>query len=484
MNKAIKNTWIIIVCMFSMLFFSVSLIQVVLAPKLYKNQWNYRSLYKEFDNYRGSILVNGTPIAYSVPVENEKNIFKFQRKYIQPEIYAGLTGFYSFYFGSSGLESVINDELTGKSNIFLKDKLKRFLNGNYKNGYSVELTIDPKIQKLTYDILGNYTGSIVVLNPKTGNIIAMVSKPSYNTNLMAVHNPNEAKANFFQLKKESLKPLYTNSAIGNLYAPGSVFKLIDTAAALNSGKYKSNSLLPNPLSLKLPGSTSSLPNYVHGGCNFKNKVDFSFALEQSCNTPFASIAIKLGQKSIAEQAKKFGFGENSLSIPLPVIPSVFPENLDQAQLALSSIGQYDVKATPLQIAMISSAIANRGIQMKPNLIKSIYSPEYKKIFEKKPEKLRTSISPEIAKYITEWMTMTVSKGIAKDAQIKGISVAGKTGTAEINVDNNAWFTGFAPAEDPEVAISIVVNGVDMSTGNKLTTPNAKKIFEAVLYNEV
>jgi peptidoglycan glycosyltransferase len=206
-------------------------------------------------------------------------------------------------------------------------------------------------------------------------------------------------------------------------------------------------------------------------------------LEQSCNTPFASIALDLGQNAIADQASKFGFGQDfGDQLKLQSAVSVFPKNLDQAALAQSAVGQRDVRATPLQIAMMTAAIANKGVQMKPNLIKTVRAPDLRVISEPKAEALRTSTTPDIASQITQWMTDVVSKGIASGAAVPGVQVAGKTGTAQLGDSglNNSWFTGFAPANDPQVAVTIVMEGVDVSTGAKLTSPNAKKIFEAVL----
>jgi peptidoglycan glycosyltransferase len=160
----------------------------------------------------------------------------------------------------------------------------------------------------------------------------------------------------------------------------------------------------------------------------------------------------------------------------------FPDDLDGPGLAQSAIGQRDVRATPLQVALMTNAIANGGVQMKPNLIKTLRSPDLRVIDEPKPEVLRTSTTPEISRQISEWMTSVVSNGIARGAAVPGVQVAGKTGTAELGTDglNNSWFTGFAPANDPQVAVTIVMQDVDITTGAQLTSPNAKKIFEAVL----
>jgi peptidoglycan glycosyltransferase len=206
-------------------------------------------------------------------------------------------------------------------------------------------------------------------------------------------------------------------------------------------------------------------------------------LQQSCNTPFASIALDLGRDAIAQQAEKFGFGQDlGDQLKLNYAPgNGFPDGLDGPGLAQSAIGQKDVRATPLQIALMTAAIANGGVQMSPNLIKTVRSPDLRIVDEPQPKVLRTSTTPEIAQQITQWMTSAVTDGIARNAGVPGVQVAGKTGTAELgNGLNNSWFTGFAPANNPQVGVTIVMEGVDITTGAQLTSPNAKKIFEAVL----
>jgi peptidoglycan glycosyltransferase len=469
--------------MFALIFGAISFVQVIGADELKANPWNRRALIQNYCNDRGAIIVAGTPIAQSVP---GSDACKFQRTYTQPELYAGITGFFSKEFGVSGLEKTMDEQLTGSSDQLFLDRIGQLFLGNQPKGASVELTLDPEIQKLAYDLIPDgQRGSIVVTNPKTGDIIAMVSKPSYDPNLVATQDEAAAKANINELNKVPGINLNQNVSgpTGAELAPGSVFKLVDTAAALNSGKYNKDSVLPNPAELSFPGIDYRLPNYAGGNCYTQNTASFAFALQQSCNTPFASIAQDLGRDAIANQAQKFGFGEElGDQLKLDYASPGFPDDLDGPGLAQSAIGQRDVRATPLQVALMTNAIANGGVQMKPNLIKTLRSPDLRIIDEPKPEVLRTSTTPEISRQITEWMTSVVSDGIARGAAVPGVQVAGKTGTAELGTDglNNSWFTGFAPANDPQVAVTIVMQDVDITTGAQLTSPNAKKIFEAVL----
>jgi peptidoglycan glycosyltransferase len=481
-NQAIRHSWIAAIAMFALIFGAISYVQVVGADELKANPWNRRAILQNYCNDRGAILVGGSAIAESVP-GNES--CKFQRKYNQPELYAGLTGYFSRSYGVTGLEQAMDGQLAGSSDQLFLDRIGQLFLGNQPKGASVELTIDPTIQKLAYDLIPDgQRGSIVVTDPKTGNILAMASKPSYDPNLIATQDIAKEQAAYNEAIKVpgvNLNPSVSGPT-GALLAPGSVFKLVDTAAALNSGKYNADSVLPNPAQMSFPGIQYQLPNYAGGNCYTRNTASFAFALQQSCNTPFASIARDLGENAIAEQASKFGFGQElGDQLKLDYQKSVFPSDLDAAGLAQSAIGQRDVRATPLQIALMTSAIANSGVQMAPNLIKAVRSPDLRVIDEPKPVALRTSTTPEIAGQITDWMTSVVSEGIASGAGVPGVQVAGKTGTAELgNGLNNSWFTGFAPANDPQVSVTVVMQGVDITTGAQLTSPNAKKIFEAVL----
>ncbi|MCO4264698.1 penicillin-binding protein 2 [Pseudarthrobacter sp. MDT3-26] len=484
MNQAIRNSWVAAIAMFALIFGAISFVQVVGADDLKGNPLNQRAILQNYCNDRGAIIVGGEPVAESV--EGTSEVCQFQRTYAQPPLYAGITGYFSKNYGATGLEVAMNAQLAGSSDQQFFDRIGQLFLGNQPKGASAELTIDPAIQKLAYDLIPDgQRGSIVVTNPKTGAILAIVSKPSYDPNLIATQDPNAETTNINELVKVPGINLNQNVSgpTGELLAPGSVFKLVDTAAALASGKYNKDSVLPNPAEMPFPGIQYKLPNYAGGNCYTQDKASFAFALQQSCNTPFASIALDLGRDAIAEQAAKFGFGED-LGDQLKLAyarGSGFPDDMDGPGLAQSAIGQKDVRATPLQIALMTSAIANNGVQMSPSLVKTVRSPDLRVIDEPQPEALRTSTTPEIARQITEWMTSAVSQGIARGAAVPGVQVAGKTGTAELgNGLNNSWFTGFAPANNPEVSVTIVMEGVDITTGAQLTSPNAKKIFEAVL----
>lgn len=478
MNKAIRRMWLMVAGIVMVLLLTLTYVQFFAADALQANPWNNRTLYEQFGQDRGSILVDGQEIAKSVPSSDD---FEHQRVYTDSPMYSNLTGYFSLVYGATGLESAMGDELSGASDDQFYDRVVSLFSGDQPKGASVELTLDSKLQKVAYNALEGHNGSIVAVDPKTGEIKAMVSRKSYDANAMSSHNTDEVVAAADQLNADPAQPLVNRAIGGDLYAPGSTFKLIDTVAALESGKYTTDTTIPNPSELPLPDTTVTLPNYRQGGCAARSQVNLQFALEQSCNTPFAQIAMELGQDEIRKTAENFGYGQE-LSIPLEVTPSVFPEEMNQAQLALSSIGQYDVRTTPLQVAMTSAAIANDGVMMKPSLVKNVRSSDLSVIDEFKAEQLRRSTDAETAQTVTELMTSVVDNGIASGAAVPGVKVAGKTGTAETGEDglNDSWFTGFAPADDPQLAVAVVVEDVDVTTGSTVTSPSARQLFEAVL----
>jgi len=477
-NKAIRRMWLMVAGIVMVLLLTLTYVQFFAADALQANPWNNRTLYEQFGQDRGSILVDGQEIAKSVPSSDD---FEHQRVYTDSPMYSNLTGYFSLVYGATGLESAMGDELSGASDDQFYDRVVSLFSGDQPKGASVELTLDSELQKVAYNALEGHNGSIVAVDPKTGEIKAMVSRKSYDANAMSSHNTDEVVAAADQLNADPAQPLVNRAIGGDLYAPGSTFKLIDTVAALESGKYTTDTTIPNPSELPLPDTTVTLPNYRQGGCAARSQVNLQFALEQSCNTPFAQIAMELGQDEIRKTAENFGYGQE-LSIPLEVTPSVFPEEMNQAQLALSSIGQYDVRTTPLQVAMTSAAIANDGVMMKPSLVKNVRSSDLSVIDEFKAEQLRRSTDAETAQTVTELMTSVVDNGIASGAAVPGVKVAGKTGTAETGEDglNDSWFTGFAPADDPQLAVAVVVEDVDVTTGSTVTSPSARQLFEAVL----
>tara|TARA_R110002124_G_scaffold99821_1_gene246047 strand:+ start:4434 stop:5888 length:1455 start_codon:yes stop_codon:yes gene_type:complete len=481
-NRELKRVSTVVLLMFVSLFISSSVIQVVTADQLQADGRNVRTLYASYSAERGPILVNGEPIAYSEPVDDE---FKFLRVYPKAELYAPVTGYLTLNQGNTGLESSLNDYLSGSSNDQFFDQVNSILTGQNPTGAAVELTLDPAVQQAAWDALGDLKGAVVAINPKTGEILAMVSKPSYDPNELAVHNTSDVIDAYDRLLNDPDEPFFNRTLAGPLDPPGSTFKLVVAAAALESGNFTPDSTFPNPAELQLPESTFRISNADSGTCGPGSTATIATAIRLSCNIPFAQLGDALGSNAIREQANKFGFNE-SVSVPLNSTESVYPRALDRPQTMLSAFGQSSVRASPLQMAMVSMAIANSGTIMQPNLVESIVSSDLTTIESFEPTLFNQAISPQTAAALTQMMVDGVNNGAANTAAIDGVQVAGKTGTAENGEGEpyTLWFTGFAPANDPEVVVAVVVQdggGLGQSgTSSGLSAPIGRQVLEAVL----
>ncbi len=481
MRKQLRRVSATIFTMFLSLLVSATVIQVMSSDTLNNDSRNVRPVYDTYKIKRGAILVNGQPVAQSLP---SKDGYSYQRKYAG-KLYSAVTGFYSLYQGATGIESASNDYLTGKNSSQFFEQINALFSGNPVTGGSVELTIDPKVQKVAYDALGGLTGAVVAIDPSTGNILAMVSTPGFDANKLAVHDGKLSGANYQKLLNAKGDPLIDKAISGSLYAPGSVFKLVVSAAAIENGDYTPQTKIPNPSRFTLPGTSTQIQNSGEGKCGGGYTVSLADALKLSCNIPFAQVGIKLGQNKIADMAAAFGFGK-SIRLPLVATPSVYPTNLDAAQTALTAFGQYDVRVTPLQIAMVAAAIANGGTLMQPNLIRQVLSSNLAQLAKTTPSIFSNPISKSTATKLTEMMVAAVNSGVSGNGKIPGVEVAGKTGTAQngTNAPYTLWFTGFAPAKNPKVAVAVVIaDGGGMGQngrGNTLAAPIARKVMEAVL----
>lgn len=483
MNQAIKRVWIALTILFVICLGGLSYIQVFNSQTLADNPLNKRQLFREFDLPRGAILVDGKPIAESVVTDDGQ--FTYQRKYNNPEVYAHLTGYYSLANGTTQLESELNDWLTGTSTDLVFDRLTAMFTGQTAEGASVELTINGALQQKAYDMIPDgMQGTIVVTNVHTGQILVMASKPSYDTNDLAVHSTSKASANMKKLSEiKGLSP-YTNPAINTPIWPGSTFKILNAVAALESGKYKPDTVLDNPSSLDLPG-VRPLTNFEQGICDRQPKASLEFIFAQSCNTPFGAMSQDLGESAFVDVAERFGFGQQ-LSIPLAVQPSQFPQGISKGALARAVIGQDETKATPLQMNMVAMGIANDGVIMKPNLIKKVIASDLRIIEEPKPEKFSTATTKEVANQVADLMKGPIQSGTAMNAAVSGADLRAKTGTAQTGREDangnplmNSWITGFAPGNDPEYAITIALENVQYNTGHTTAGSLMKKMTHPV-----
>lgn len=482
MNKELRGVSIVVLLMFIALFSSSTIIQVFQQDNLKADGRNARTLYASFSAERGPILVDGEPIAASVPVDDE---YKYQRQYANGPLYSAVTGYFTLNQGNTGIEGSLNDYLSGTANEQFLDQLNAIITGQNPKGAAVELTIDPVVQQAAWDALGDQKGAVVAIDPKTGGILAMVSKPTFDPTLLATHDGTAFRQAYDALIDDPDDPLINRAIAGDLNPPGSTFKLVVTAAALESG-LSPDTEFPNPPTLTLPQSTAVITNAEGGTCGGGENASIATALRLSCNIPFAQLGLQLGYSTVSKQARLFGFEDDDLRVPMRVEPSVYPPTESDAEQMLSSFGQASDRVTPLQMAMVSAAIANGGQLMKPTLVESILAPDLTVLQGFEPEVYSTPVSAATASTMTGMMVNGVANGAASNARINGIDVAGKTGTAE-NGDGEPytlWFTGFAPANDPRVAIAVVVeNGGGLGQsgfGNRVAAPIARSVMEAVL----
>jgi peptidoglycan glycosyltransferase len=312
-----------------------------------------------------------------------------------------------------------------------------------------------------------------------------VSKPSFDPNALAVHDTSSVISTYNTLISDPTGPLFNRTLAGALDPPGSTFKLVVASAALESGKYTADSSFPNVARLTLPETNSVVSNATGGTCGDGDTVTIATALRLSCNIPFAELGQQLGTIAIRDQANKFGFN-SSVSVPLESTPSAYPRGLDAPQTMLSAFGQSSVRASPLQMAMVSMAIANGGVIMQPNLVQSVVAPDLSPLQSFTPTQYGRAISAQTAATMTQLMIANVTNGVASAATIDGVDVAGKTGTAQNGEGEpySLWFTGFAPANDPQVVVAVVVqNGGGLGqngTSSGISAPIGRKVLEAVL----
>jgi peptidoglycan glycosyltransferase len=482
MNAPIRRVFVVVLAMFLTLMISTTAMQYVQAPSLNADGRNVRTLYREYGRDRGPIVVAGEPVALSTPVEDA---FGYQRTYSEGVLMSPVTGYFSLVNGMTGIEKAENDVLNGTSSSLLLQRIQALFTGRQQQGGSVELTINQAAQQAGLEAFGDQIGAAVAIDPSTGAILALISTPSFDPNVLASHDTAAVNDAFAALEADPTEPLVNRAIAGDLYPPGSTFKLVTASALLESGQYTSQSEIAAPTTIDLPGTTATLGNPGGEVCGSGTTVSLEFALQISCNTPFALLGMQIGDDALRAQAEAYGFGRE-LDIPLTVTPSIFPADPNAAQTAMSAIGQFDVRATPIQMAMVSAGIANGGVLMEPYLVATTRGPNLEVISQTSPTVFSTPVSPSSATQLRDMMINVVENGTGRRAQIPGVSVAGKTGTAQTAEGKppHAWFTGFAPADAPQVAVAVVVEYggdlADEATGARVAAPIARAIMAAVV----
>ncbi|MDQ1483300.1 MAG: penicillin-binding protein, partial [Actinomycetota bacterium] len=402
MNRPIRRVAFVAMIMFALLLANGTYMMVFRQASLAAQPQNRRVRDAEFAQDRGSILAAGkTEIATTQAV---KDRFKFQRTYPEGVLYTPVTGFFSYDHGSTGLESTYNTQLAGTDDTFFVRRIMDLATNRTPQGASVQTTIVPKVQKAAAKALGRQKGAVVALDPQSGAVLAMVTSPVYNANDIATHDIGQADKAYQRLAAAPDRPM-ANRAIREIYPPGSTFKLVTAAAGLAAGRTP-DSKLSAPPRLKLPGTNTFLPNESSCG---GTQITLTRALQVSCNTAFAGLGIALGQDALRTQADKFGFDQRHLS-DLNGVASQFPDKMDGAQTGLSSIGQFDVAASPLQMAMVTAAIANGGVLMDPYLVSMVQSPDLNPLSTHKPTKLSQAMTAANAKLLKQMMVSVVTQG--------------------------------------------------------------------------
>ncbi|WP_432587454.1 penicillin-binding protein 2 [Streptomyces sp. HD1123-B1] len=487
MNKPLRRIAIFCGLLVLALLIRDNWIQYVQADELKENKHNRRVLIARYSQPRGNIIVDGRPITGSV--ETDGTDFKYKRTYKNGKMWAPVTGYASQVFDANQIEKLEDEILTGDDDRLFFNRTIDMITGKEQRGGDVITTLNGKAQKAAYEGLGNKKGAVAALDPRTGKILALASTPSYDPSTVAGGSKKDEKAwNDLQPKNNTDDPML-NRALRQTYPPGSTFKVVTAAAALENGEYSDiDAPTKSPLPWRLPLSTRNLDN--EGNIPCKN-APLRQALQYSCNTVFGKLGDDLGQKKMLEQAEKFGFGEEVLT-PVRTNASVYPEKMDRPSNALSAIGQYDTRTTPLQMAMVASAIANDGKLMKPYMVDSLRAPNLSTIERTDPEEMSQAVSPENAGKLQDMMKTVVDKGTGTAAQIPGVEVGGKTGTAQHGVANSknpyAWFISYAKTDDGSpVAVAVVIEGSDTVrddiAGGRLAAPIAKDVMKAVLASE-
>lgn len=485
MIRSIRRVSFVFGILLLALLVNITYIQVFRADDYRARSDNQRVIRDEYGRERGPILTGPEPIALS---EETKGALRYLRVYPEGPKYAAVTGFYSIVYGATGLERTENEVLSGSSDLFFVDRVQQLVAGRQPRGGGVTTTLNAAAQTAAWEGLSGTQGAVVAIEPSTGRILASVQSPSFDPNLLSSHKPQQIREYYDQLIDDPDQPLL-NRPIVALNPPGSTFKLVTTAAALASGRFTPESVLPGPAEYDLPLSSRTIRNWTGEECGPNGEVTLIDALVISCNTAFAWLGNELGDDALRAQAEAFGF-DTAFEIPLRASTSRFPQDPDPPQTALSAIGQFDVRATALQMAMVAAGIGNNGVVMEPYLVQEIRAPDLAILRTADPSEFASAMTPQDASQLQQMMVAVVERGTAgilqgiTDAAGRPVPVGAKTGTAQTGNDRRpvAWMVAVAPANNPQVAVAVVVEdgGQDEVSGNALAGPIARAVIEAVL----
>jgi peptidoglycan glycosyltransferase len=465
-NNAIVKLFVLVVVLFGILIAFTSRWSVFEASALRDNPENRRPILEEQQVKRGRILAaDGTVLARSI-----KQGGVYVRRYPTGPLFGHPVGYYDVRYNKSELERSRNDYLAGRN-----ETIGSFLDqltGTRHKGNDVYTTLDPKAQRAAQSALQGRKGAVVAIDPRTGAILAMASNPPFDANTVRTRGLAHQLGGF-------------NRAVGAGYPPGSTFKTVTAIAAIDSGRYKPSSLVSGRNGKIISGRP--LQNF--GGESFGD-VDLTFALTHSVNTVWGEVAEKLGKTTMQKYMARLGFGRD-LPLDLPdgdmrasgsgINGKIVPATNGAIDVGRMGIGQDKLLVTPLQMSMVASAVANGGRMMRPHITDRIVDSDGRTVKEIKPEKMSTVMSPAAAAKVNSMMQSVVKEGTGTEGALRGIDVAGKTGTAEVkkNCPNQAWFIGFAPANNPEIAVAATIE-CTAGTGGVTAAPIARAVMQSVL----
>ena len=491
MNTQIRHLAAGLLVCYLVLFVQLNLLQVVKRDRIASNTNNTRAVLRDFDKPRGPIVTaDGVTIAMSEPTDPTiDKTFKYQRKYPTGELFANVSGYYTYAFGATKIEKKYTDVLAGRTSEQQLRSIASIFSNQDSTG-SVQLTMRADLQQVARDALGANEGSVVVLDPHTGAVLAMWSYPSYDPNLVAVHNNKQANDVIQFLNALPGKPTLAN-AYQERYMPGSTFKVITAGIALENGLIDFSSTWANETSYTPPQTTNPIGNYHGELCGG----DLREVFRRSCNTVFARTAVAVGADKMVAGTAAWGVGEK---IPFD-LPGGAVSNFGTVaelkdaipKLAIRGFGQDDDLMVPLHMAMVAATVANGGVMMQPYVVAATLDHDGKVLNQTTPQVWKTPISPTTAVKLTDLMIGVVQNGTAKCCLqlANGIQAAAKTGTAQLNAQgqpqrSHAWIIAFAPADQPQYAVAVMFKGVNAdisaSTGGRLAGPVAKTILDWAL----
>ncbi|MFF1308129.1 peptidoglycan D,D-transpeptidase FtsI family protein [Streptomyces sp. NPDC058307] len=483
MSRYIRHAACFCVLLLMALLVNATRVQVFQARAHDANPANRRENIARYGRERGDILVGGRPVTGS---RDTREQLRYERTYANGPLYAPVTGFASQEYGTTLLEHTEDAILSGSDPLLTPFPLWNDFTRRLNPGGNVVTTLDEAAQKAAFRGLGGRKGAVAALDPATGRILALVSSPSYDPGVLSGNDPRVGRS-WTWLNSNPDKPML-NRAVRQTYPPGSTFKVVTAAAALDAGVITDvDAPTGSPAPYTLPGTTTSLSN-ESDGCE---DLSLREAFRWSCNTVFAKLGVDVGVGDMTATAHAFGFNDDSLRIPFSVVRSTFDPTVDRAQLALSSIGQYNTRATPLQMAMVSAAVANGGQIRTPYLVERTTTAGGSIVDTAGPRPVRQAMYPATAAVLKELMTQVVTEGTGTNAAIPGAIVGGKTGTAQHGIGNAgvpyAWFVAWAQGErdmEPKVAVAVVVEDASADrgdiTGGGMAAPIARAVMKAVL----